>query len=153
MGRSGDSVEMALAPIGVVRSPYRDFSQAPHQGRFSSAVSEIEVFEEFSPALKDIDTCTHLIVLYWLDRAKRDVLATKTPYGDEVRGVFATRSPHRPNPIGFCVVELLEVKGNVLRVRWLDALDGSLVVDIKPYSSDIDCVENAVIGWFMEVSE
>ncbi|WP_456477790.1 tRNA (N6-threonylcarbamoyladenosine(37)-N6)-methyltransferase TrmO [Geoglobus ahangari] len=146
-------MEFTLKPVGVVRSPYKDFSQAPYQGRFSDAVSEIEVFEQFSPALKDLETCTHLIVLYWLDRARRDVLVTRTPYGEEERGVFATRSPHRPNPIGFCVVELLEVRGNVLRVRWLDALDGSPVVDIKPYSSDIDSVENAVIGWFREVSK
>lgn len=146
-------MEITLKPVGVVRSPFKNFSQAPHQGRFSEAVSEIEVFEQFSQALKDLETCTHLIVLYWLDRARKDVLVTRTPYGDEERGVFATRSPHRPNPIGFCVVELLEVKGRVLRVRWLDALDGSPVLDIKPYSSDIDCVENAVIGWFREVSK
>ncbi|WP_457590594.1 tRNA (N6-threonylcarbamoyladenosine(37)-N6)-methyltransferase TrmO [Geoglobus sp.] len=146
-------MEFTLKPVGVVRSPYRSYSQAPYQGRFSDAVSEIEVFEQFSPALKDLETCTHLIVLYWLDRARRDALVTKTPYGEEERGVFSTRSPHRPNPIGFCVVELLEVRGNVLRVKWLDALDGSPVVDIKPYSSDIDCVENAVIGWFREVSK
>jgi formylmethanofuran dehydrogenase subunit E len=141
-----------LRQVGVIRSPYKNFSKAPHQGRFSKETVEIEIFPEFEDGLKDIETCTHLIVLYWLDRANRDALLVVPPHDSREHGVFATRSPHRPNPIGFAVVELLERDGRVLKVKGLDALDGTPVVDIKPYSSTIDSVGNAKIGWFEEAN-
>ncbi len=138
---------MLLKAVGVTRSPYRSLKDAPIQGRYSDDVCEIVVFEEFAEGLKDVELCTHLIILYWLDKARRDVLLVKPPHDDNVHGVFATRSPNRPNPIGFSVVKLLERKGNVLRVKGLDAIDGTPVIDIKPYSTDLDCVRDAVIGW------
>lgn len=139
---------MELVPIGRVHSPYREPKEAPHQGRFSENLAELEVYPDFAAGLKDVEQATHLIVLYWCDRAARDVLQTTTPHGPEVRGVFACRSPSRPNPIAFCVVELVERKGNRLVVRGLDALDGSPLLDIKPYSAEVDCVPEARIGWF-----
>ncbi|KUK05127.1 tRNA (N6-threonylcarbamoyladenosine(37)-N6)-methyltransferase TrmO [Methermicoccus shengliensis] len=144
---------MNIEPVGIIRSPYKSFDEAPHQGRFSKEIYEIEIFPEFEAGLEDIETCTHLIVLYWLDRAKRDTLIAVPPHDKKEHGVFATRSLHRPNPIGFAVVELLERNGRVLKVEGLDALDGTPVVDIKPYSSQLDCVENAKIGWFEEVKK
>jgi len=146
-------MQFSIKPIGVIRSPYKDMDQAPHQGRFSKEIAEIEIFPEFEEGLKDIETCSHLIVLYWLDRARRDTLTAVPPHDGKEHGVFATRSPHRPNPIGFAVVELLERRGRVLRVKGLDALDKTPVIDIKPYSSEIDCIENARIGWFEEVKK
>jgi len=137
-----------VRPIGLIRSPYKKNGEAPHQGRFSEDISELEVFPEFEEGLKDIETCSHLIVLYWLDRAKRDKLTAIPPHDGKEHGVFATRSPNRPNPIGFAVVKLLERNGRFLKVKWLDALDGTPVLDIKPYSSAIDSVEDAKIGWF-----
>lgn len=137
-----------VSPIGVIRSPYKKNGEAPHQGRFSEEISEIEIFPEFEEGLKDIETCSHLIVLYWLDRAKRDTLKAIPPHDRREHGVFATRSPNRPNPIGFAVVKLLERNGRFLKVKWLDALDNTPVLDIKPYSSKIDSVEDAKIGWF-----
>ncbi len=137
-------MQFSIKPIGVIKSPYKTMDDAPHQGRFSDEICEIEIFPEFEEGLKDIETCTHLIVLYWLDRARRDTLLAKPPHDNKVHGVFATRSPHRPNPIGFAVVELIERRGRILRVRWLDAIDGTPVVDIKPYSSEIDCVRENV---------
>lgn len=137
-----------VIPIGIIRSPYKKDGEAPHQGRFSEEISEIEIFPEFEEGLKDIETCTHLIVLYWFDRARRDKLTAIPPHDKREHGVFATRSPNRPNPIGFSVVKLLEKKGRILKVKWLDALDGTPVLDIKPYSSQIDSVEDARIGWF-----
>ena len=145
-------MQFSVKPIGLIRSTYSEKDQAPHQGRFSKEIAEIEVFPEFEDGLKDIESCTHLIVLYWLDRAKRDVLLTTPPHDTRVHGVFATRSPHRPNPIGFAVVELLERKGRILKVKGLDALNGTPVVDIKPYSSAIDSVSDARIGWFEEAN-
>ncbi len=139
---------MELVPIGEVHSPYREPKEAPHHGRFSDKLAELEVYPGFADGLKDVEQATHLIVLYWCDRASRDVLQTTTPHGPEVRGVFACRSPSRPNPIAFCVVELVERKGNRLVVRGLDALDGSPLLDIKPYSSEMDSVPEARIGWF-----
>ncbi len=136
-----------LTPVGVVHSPYRDRGDAPFQGKHKNDESVLEIFEDFEPALLDIEKCSHLIVLYWQDRGNRSVLRTKTPWGPDIHGVFATRSPDRPNPIGLCVVELLERKGRSLRVKGMDALEGSPILDIKPYSSGIDSVECANIGW------
>jgi len=141
-------VEMKLIPIGTIRSPYKKREEAPHQGRFSEKASEIEVYPEFEQGLKDIESCTHLVVLYWMHEAKREVLLTKTPHDTEEHGVFATRSPNRPNPIGFSVVELLAREGRVLRVLGLDAIDGTPVIDLKPYSAELDAVPQAKIGWF-----
>jgi tRNA-Thr(GGU) m(6)t(6)A37 methyltransferase TsaA len=136
-----------LRQIGVIRSPYRERKDAPSQGRHARDESTLEVFEEYESALRDIEQCSHLIVLYWQDKANRTTLQTRTPWGPEIHGVFATRSPNRPNPIGFCVVELLERNGPLLKVRGMDALDSSPLIDIKPYSPQIDSVHNARIGW------
>lgn len=136
-----------LKPIGVIHSPYKEKKGTPFQGRHEKTECTIEVFEEYEPGLLDIDTCSHLIVLYWQDRSDRSILQTKTPWGPEIHGVFGTRSPNRPNPIGLCVVDLLVRNGLFLKVNGLDALDGSPLIDIKPYSADIDSFPHARIGW------
>jgi len=133
--------------IGVVHSPYREKEDAPFQGKHTNDVSTLEVFEDYEPALLDIEHCSHLVVLYWQDKASRSVLQTRTPWGPEIHGVFATRSPNRPNPVGLCVVELMERNGRLLKVRGMDALDGSPLIDIKPYSSQVDSVQDSCIGW------
>lgn len=139
---------MELVPIGVVHSPYKSKGDAPFQGRFSKETMELEIYPEYAAGLKDIEEATHLIVLYWFDRARRDTLQTKTPHDSEVHGVFACRSPSRPNPIAFCAAELLSREGNRLMVRGMEALDGSPLIDIKPYSAQIDSIPGARIGWF-----
>jgi len=136
-----------LRQIGVVHSPYRERKDAPFQGKHANDESTLEVFEDYEPALLDIEQCSHLIVLYWQDKADRSVLQSPTPWRPEAHGVFATRSPNRPNTIGFCVVELLARHGRFLRVRGMDALEASPLIDIKPYSSEVDAVQNATIGW------
>lgn len=133
-------MRMDLRPIGFVRSPYKSMSEAPHQGRDSDRESEIVIDEEYVPGLKDVNHHPHLIVLCWFDRADRARLTATPPHLSTEHGVFATRSPHRPNPIGFCVVDLLKREGRTLRVRGLDAVDRTPVLDIKPYSRRIDCV-------------
>jgi tRNA-Thr(GGU) m(6)t(6)A37 methyltransferase TsaA len=138
---------MRLIQIGVIRSPYQSPGDAPFQGRHRNDDSTIEVFEAYEPALLHIEHCSHLIVLYWADRANRKVLQTRTPWGPEVHGVFATRSRNRPNTISFCVVELLERRDRFLKVKGMDALDGSPLIDIKPYSPQVDSVQSAHIGW------
>ena len=136
-----DRLKREMVPIGVIHSPYREKGDAPHQGRFSPTKSEIEIFPEYSEGLKNIAARPHLIVLYWLDRADRDMLTAIPPDSKKEHGVFATRSPNRPNPIGLALVDLLGIEGTRLIVRGLDAFDGTPVLDIKPYSPEIDCVK------------
>ncbi len=129
---------MELRQIGYIRSPYHN--KAPRQGRFSDKVCELVIFDEFAEGLEGIENYRYIIVLYWMDRASRDRLKVVPPGEKDEKGVFATRSPSRPNPIGFCVAELLEIEGNVLKVRWVDALNNSPLIDIKVYSPEVDCV-------------
>jgi tRNA-Thr(GGU) m(6)t(6)A37 methyltransferase TsaA len=128
-----------LHPIGYVRSPYKVRGDAPRQGRFSDTVSEIVIHEQYRPALWQIERTKHLWVLCWFDRADRTVLRATPPGTSAEKGVFAIRSPDRPNPVSLSMVDLLDVKDGVLRVRGLDALDGTPVIDIKVYSAEIDC--------------
>jgi formylmethanofuran dehydrogenase subunit E len=133
--------------IGVIHSPYREKKEAPFQGRHDMAPCIIEIFEPYEPGLLDVDTFSHLFVLYWQDKGDRKILQTKTPWGPHIHGVFATRSPNRPNPVGLCVVDLIERKGRHLKVEGLDALDGSPLIDIKPYAAGIDAFPDAGLGW------
>ena len=98
------------------------------------AVSEIVIHPAFADGLLRIEQHQHLIVLYWAHLAKRDLLKTLPPAARELHGVFASRSPGRPNPLSLCIAELIERDGSILRVKHLDALDGSAVIDIKPYT-------------------
>ncbi len=133
-----------LSPIGVIHSPYKSHDQAPRQGRLSESEAILEIFPSFVPALKFIERCSHLIVLYWCDRANREILQSRTPFSEIPVGVFASRSPNRPNPIAFCVADLIRVEGNRLIVRGVDALDGSPLLDIKVYVPTLDSVPEAV---------
>ena len=144
---------MELKTIGIIHTPYKTKGDAPFQGRFSSEICEIEIFKEYEDGLKNIDQCSHLILLYWLDRANDSVLQTHTPFDTDIHGVFATRSPNRPNPIGFHVTELIDRKGNILIIKGVDALDETPLIDIKPYSSDTDSIGGAKIGWFEKATK
>ena len=138
---------MELTPIGVIHSPYRERGDAPRQGRFSNNEITLEIHPHFADALKDVARCSHLIVLYWGNRANREVLQSRTPFSKASVGVFASRSPNRPNPIAFCVADLIRLEGNRLIVRGVDALDGSPLLDIKVYAPAIDSHPNATNGY------
>ena len=125
---------MQLQEIGIVRNAYKSLTDIPRQGRMSEEISEIEIHPDFADGLLKIEQNKYLIVLYWAHLAKRDILKTLPPASKEIHGVFASRSPGRPNPLSLCIVELIECGENILRVKGLDALDGSSVVDIKPYT-------------------
>ncbi len=132
---------MEVKPIGMVNSPFKVKKESPHQGRFSDELSTITIFKEYQDALDGIENYLYLKVIYWMDRAD-SVSLRVVPYGrTEKRGVFSTRAPVRPNPLGLCMVKLVKIEGNVLTVRWLDALDGSPVLDIKPFVQELDCPE------------
>jgi tRNA (adenine37-N6)-methyltransferase len=138
-------------PIGYVHSPYRQTSAIPKGlGARHDAEGVIELLREFEPGLLDIEGFSHLFILWVFDRADGSSLIA-TPPSDLSRphGVFATRSPRRPNPIGLTVVELLRRDGTALHVRGVDMLDGTPVVDIKPYMSSVP-VEKLRRGWLAE---
>lgn len=137
--------KMELKSIGIIHTPYKSRDQAPRQGRLADDVCEIEVHEEYARGLKDLDM-SHLIVLYWLDQADREKLNAVRPQDGRELGVFASRSPDRPNPIALDIVEILSVDKNMIKVRGMDALDGSILLDIKPYSPKIDCIQGAKDG-------
>jgi tRNA-Thr(GGU) m(6)t(6)A37 methyltransferase TsaA len=137
---------MQLTPIGVIHSPYKQRSNAPRQGRLSDNEITLEIYPQFAAALKDVTRCSHLIVLYWGDRANRETLQSRTPFSEVPVGVFSSRSPNRPNPIAFCVADLIRQEDNRLIVRGVDALDGSPLLDIKAYAPAIDCLPEATNG-------
>ncbi len=101
----------------------------------------------WASALKDVETCSNLVVLYWMDKARRDLTLQVPRHYGEQRGTFALRSPARPNPIAMSVVRLLKVEGAQLLVQGLDCLDGTALIDIKPYFASTDAVPDAVTGW------
>jgi tRNA-Thr(GGU) m(6)t(6)A37 methyltransferase TsaA len=136
--------------IGRVRTPWTERKQCPKNARESDAICTLELEPQWVPALKDVASCSHLVVLYWMDRAPRDlVLQVPAHYGVQ-RGTFALRSPARPNPIAMSVVKLLGIDGAVLKVSGLDCLDGTPLLDIKPYFASTDSVPEARVGWHAE---
>jgi tRNA (adenine37-N6)-methyltransferase len=137
-------------PIGYVRSPYSETSQVPKGlGAKHAAEGELEILSEFEPGLTDIEGFSHLIVLWVFDRSEGFELFGKAPTDGRPHGVFATRSPRRPNPIALTVVELLGRDGRRLRVRGVDMLEGTPILDIKPYMSSIP-EEKLRRGWLAE---
>ncbi len=140
-----------LRPIGFVRSPYQETSGIPRGlGAQHHAEGVLEILPEFAPGLQDIEGFSHLFVL-WAFHRSEDFDLIAHPPTDEKRphGVFATRSPRRPNPIGLTVVELLRREGASLHVRGVDMLDGTPILDIKPYLSSIPA-EKLRRGWLAE---
>ncbi len=136
--------------IGRIHTPWARREDCPKHARESDAVCTIEVEERYAPALAGVETCTHLLVLYWMHRSRRDlVLQVPRHYGEQ-RGTFALRSPVRPNPIAASVVKLVAIEGPRLSVVGLDCLDGTPLLDIKPYFASTDAVSDAVVGWHVE---
>lgn len=141
---------MKLKKIGIIHSPFK-FSNVPYQGIISEEICEIEIFEEFAAGLKDIETFSHLIIIFYLHKHREDLpLVHPTRWGPEPRGVFATRSPFHPNSIGITVSKLIERNKNILKVQGLDAIDGTPLIDIKPHVPEIDCIKYASSGWLKD---
>lgn len=136
--------------IGFVKSPYKEASQIPKGlGAKHEADGVLAILPEFEAGLTDIEGFSHLIVIWEFDRAQGFELLGKPPSDNWAHGVFATRSPRRPNPIGLTTVELLRRKGVELHVRGVDMLDGTPILDIKPYLSSIP-YEKLRRGWLAE---
>jgi tRNA (adenine37-N6)-methyltransferase len=140
----------SMQPIGYVRSPYGETRQVPKGlGAKHEAEGVLEIRADFEDGLKDIEGFSHLFVIWAFDRAEGYSLVGTPPSDDRPHGVFATRSPRRPNPIGLTVVELVSREGRMLRVRGIDMLDGTSILDIKPYLSSVP-PERLRRGWLEE---
>ncbi len=139
--------DASLYFIGRIRTPWTRRDDCPKNARESDAVCTLELDPRWAQALTGIESCSHLVVLYWMNRSRRDlVLQVPRSYGVG-RGTFALRSPARPNPIAMSVVRLLRLDGSKLSVVGLDCLDGTPLLDIKPYFASTDAVCDAVVGW------
>jgi tRNA-Thr(GGU) m(6)t(6)A37 methyltransferase TsaA len=131
--------------IGRIRTPWTRRDDCPKNARGSDATCTIELDPRYAAALDGVATCTHIVVLYFMDQARRDLLVQAPRHGER-RGTFALRSPVRPNPIAMSVARLLSVDGTRLTVVGLDCLDGTPLIDIKPYFASVDAVPDAVVG-------
>jgi len=142
-----------LRPIGVIHSPFKECKDMPIQPTLASGVTgSVEVLEEFAPGLEDLVGFDRIWLLFWCHRAG-PVRMRVTPFLDNrERGLFSTRAPARPNPIGLSHVRLLSVEGAVLRITELDVLDGTPLLDIKPYAPRFDCVQTIRCGWLDALS-
>lgn len=138
-------------PIGIIRSPFRDKQDIEPERNtrpdgFDPIPGELEVYGEFADGLQDIDGFSHLIVIFVFHKSEEGKLCAHPPFGDRERGIFATRSPHRPNPVGMTVVKLLERHANILKVAGVDMIDKTPILDIKPYTPR-DLKADAIFGW------
>jgi tRNA-Thr(GGU) m(6)t(6)A37 methyltransferase TsaA len=139
--------DASLYYIGRIRTPWTDRDNCPKNARESDAICTIEVDPRWAPALRGVETCTHLVVLYWMDKSRRDLVIQVPRHYGFGRGTFALRSPARPNPIAMSVARLIGVDGSRLSVSGLDCLDGTPLLDLKPYFASTDSVAEAVVGW------
>lgn len=133
--------------LGRIRTPWTRREQCPKNARESDAVCTIELDPRYAAGLQGLESCSHLVVLYWMDKSRRDLVLQAPRHHGETLGTFALRSPARPNPIAVSVARLLRVAGNRLSVVGLDCLDGTPLIDIKPYFASTDSVPDAVVGW------
>ena len=129
---------MELRPIGCIHSSYKTLADAPRQGRWSEEIVQLEIYAAYEDGLLGIGKHQYLIILYEADRADHSRLQAIPCGGTAKTGVFSCRTPNRPNPILFCVAELIDCQGRFLTVRGVEALDGSPLLDIKPYIAALD---------------
>ena len=145
-----DQAAMAFRPIGVISTPFRTLDECPRNIRQLDPppLCRVRLEPEYVPGLLGIDSFSHLILLYWLHQARPPRMVFTPHFADRERGLFATRSPSRPNPIGLAVVALEGREGaDTLLVRTLDCLDGTPLLDVKPYLVTVDCRAEASMGW------
>ena len=143
-----------LKPIGTIHSPFKELSGMPIQPAGAADVKgTIEVFEEFREGLKDLDGFSHLILLYHFHQSKGFDLSVVPFLDKENRGLFSTRAPWRPNPVGLSIVQLEKVEDLVLHINNVDILDGTPLLDIKPYVPDFDVQAGVRTGWLDKTSK
>lgn len=138
---------MRVNPIGIIRTPFKNKEETPTQNCKSKAIGKIKLFKKYQKGLKDIEGFSHLILIYRFHKSKGYELLI-TPFLDtELRGLFATRYPRRPNQIGISIVKLVGVKNNILTVKGIDVIDKTPLLDIKPYVPEFATKTKVKIGW------
>ncbi len=143
--------EIAYRPIGVVHSSFREPQGTPIQPTAAKDTQgTIEIYPEYAEGLKDLEGFSHITLIYHFHKAKKTALKVKPYMDDKLHGVFATRAPARPNPIGISTVQLLKIEGNTLHIRNLDILDGTPLLDIKPYIPEFDAHKTEKRGWLKQ---
>ena len=140
-------LEFRISPIGVIHTPFATSDNVPIQPAFSVTAGEALVNEKYVDGLESLDGFSHVILLYWFHKVKLPRMMVRPYLDSRERGLFATRAPSRPNPIGLSVVELIRIKRNKIVFRGADMLDGTPLLDIKPYVPGFDEVSNARVGW------
>jgi tRNA-Thr(GGU) m(6)t(6)A37 methyltransferase TsaA len=140
--------EIKYKPIGVIHSPFKEPKGTPIQPAGAKGTNgTVGIFPEYAEGLKDIEGFSHIILLYHFHLSKGSVLIAKPYMDNETHGVFAMRGPSRPNPIGISVVRLVRIEGNMLHIQDADIVDGTPLLDIKPYIPEFDIREVERIGW------
>ncbi len=140
--------KICYRPIGIIHSPFREPKDVPIQPSAAKGViGRVEVFPEFVEGLKDLESFSHIILIYHFHKVRVKKLLVKPFLDEREHGVFATRAPGRPNPIGISVVKLLKIEKNILTVDEVDIIDGTPLLDIKPYVPEFDVRNNVKIGW------
>jgi len=142
-----DHKNISFKPIGVLHTEFNEKANVPIQPIFSKSKGTVELFPEFVQGLKDLEGFSHIILIYYFHESKGFDLEVKPFLDDKKRGVFATRSPKRPNQIGMSIVELEKIKENILYIKGADIIDKTPLLDIKPYIKDFDLVKESKQGW------
>jgi tRNA-Thr(GGU) m(6)t(6)A37 methyltransferase TsaA len=146
-------MEFIMKPIGVLHSPFTDKAQTPIQPTRSQGSGQVEVYSEFAEGLQDLEGFSHIILLYVFHQSDCYTLRVKPFLDDQLHGLFATRYPCRPNPVGLSIVRLLARRENILDIEGVDVLDGTPLLDIKPYVPEFDMRKNVKIGWYAQRSK
>jgi tRNA (adenine37-N6)-methyltransferase len=141
-------MEFTMRPIGVIHSPFTEKTKTPIQPTRSQATGQVEVWPEYAEGLQDIEGLSHIILLYVFHRSEEVSLLVKPFLDDQEHGLFATRYPFRPNPIGLSIVRLRSRQDNILEIEGVDVLDGTPLLDIKPYVPDFDVQTDVRVGWY-----
>jgi len=140
--------QIIMYPIGVIHSPYKEGKDIPIQGRFKDDVEAwVELNDEYAKGLNDLENFSHCILLYYFHKSHKENIEGKPFLEEDKHGIFAIRSPHRPNHIGVSIVKIKSIKGNKLYFTEVDMFDGTPLLDIKPYVKHFDSREYAVSGW------
>jgi len=154
MDRIEPPAAICYDPVGVLRSPFTRLEGMPLQSVAAREIQgRVEIHPQFAPGLRDLDGFSHLHLITHLHRGAPGGLEVVPFLDDTVRGIFATRSPRHPNPIGLSVVRLLSVAGCVLEISGIDLLDGTPILDLKPYVPEFDSVAAERTGWLQEAAQ
>ena len=140
--------QIRIHPIGKIYSPYKEIKQIPIQGKFRDDVEAwIELNKKYTKGLKDLDKFSHCILIYYFHKSNKETIEGKPFLEDKKHGIFAIRSQHRPNHIGFSVVKIQKIRGNKLFFTEVDIIDGPPLLDIKPYVKYFDNRDDVISGW------